>query len=183
MGGIASKGQLRMSFLRWAVVTVPAVILLGFLSGSAVPVGSENAWYASLTKPAATPPDWAFPVAWTTLYTLMGLALAMILHARGARGRGAAIALFAVALLLNLVWTPVFFGAHKVTLAWMLIVAMLASGVAATLAFGRIRRAAAWALVPCLVWISYAGVLTWRIDRLNPGAELAPGARTTQIIG
>ncbi len=184
MGGIASKGQLRMSFLRWAAVTVPAVILLGFLSGSVAPAGSENAWYAALRKPAATPPDWLFPVAWTTLYALMGLALAMILHARGARGRGTAIALFAVALALNLVWTPLFFGAREVTLAWMLIVAMLASGIAATVAFGRIRTAAAWALVPYLVWIAYAGVLTWRIDQLNPDAEnLAPDGRTTQIIG
>ena len=96
---------------------------------------------------------------------------------------GAAIALFAVALVLNLVWTPLFFGAHKVTLAWVLIIAMLATGIAATVAFGRIRAAAAWALVPYLVWIFYAGVLTWRIDQLNPGAELAPGGRTTQIIG
>jgi tryptophan-rich sensory protein len=184
LGGIASKGQLRMSFLRWAAVTVPLVILLGFASGSAVPVGSENGWYAALAKPAATPPDWLFPVAWTTLYALMGLALAMILHARGARGRGMAIALFALALVLNLIWTPLFFGAHRVTLAWMLIVAMLLSGIATTVAFGRIRTAAAWALVPYLVWIAYAGVLTWRIDQLNPGAEeLAPGGRTTQIIG
>ena len=76
MGGIASKGQLRMSFLRWAAVTVPAVILLGFLSGSVAPAGSENAWYVALRKPAATPPGWVFPVAWTTLYALMGLALA-----------------------------------------------------------------------------------------------------------
>lgn len=184
MSGLASEKQLRRSFLRWAAVTVPAVVLLGFLSGSVAPAGSENAWYVALRKPAATPPDWLFPVAWTTLYALMGLALAMILHARGARGRGAALALFAVALGLNLVWTPLFFGAHRVTLAWVLIAAMLVSGVAATAAFGRIRPAAAWALVPYLVWISYAGVLTWRIDRLNPGAEnLAPGGRTAQIIG
>ncbi|WP_375428759.1 TspO/MBR family protein [uncultured Sphingomonas sp.] len=171
-----------MSFPRWAAVTVPAVLLLGFLSGSIAPAGSENAWYAALAKPAATPPDWAFPVAWTTLYALMGLALAMILHARGARGRGVAIALFVVALALNLVWLPLFFGAHRVTLGWMLIAAMVASGILATIAFGRIRSAAAWAMVPYLVWIGYAGVLNWRIDRLNPGAELAPGGRTTQII-
>lgn len=183
LGSVASKGQLRMSLLRWAVVTVPLVVLLGFISGSLAPAGSENRWYVALVKPEATPPNWVFPVAWTTLYALMGLALAMVLHARGARGRGAALALFAVALALNLVWTPLFFGAHKVTLAWVLIIAMLLAGVAATMAFGRIRAAAAWLLVPYLVWISYAGVLTWRIDQLNPGAEnLAPDARTTQII-
>ena len=184
MGGIASRSQLRMSFLRWAVVTVPLVLLLGFGSGSVAPAGSENDWYQALTKPVATPPDWAFPVVWTTLYALMGLALAMVLHARGARGRGVAIALFTLALALNLVWTPLFFGAHKVTAAWLLIVAMLAAGIAATIAFARVRQLAGWLLVPYLIWITYAGVLTFRIDQLNPEAEtLAPEGRTTQVIG
>ena len=184
LGGIASQSQLRMSFLRWAVVTVPLVLLLGFGSGSVAPAGSENSWYQALTKPAATPPDWAFPVVWTTLYAFMGLALAMVLHARGARGRGIAVALFALALALNLVWTPLFFGAHKVTAAWLLIVAMLVAGVAATIAYTRVRQLAGWLLVPYLIWIAYAGVLTFRIDQLNPEAEtLAPGRRTTQVIG
>ena len=96
MSGIASKGQLRMSFLRWAIVTVPLILLLGFASGRAVPAGSENSWYVALQKPALTPPGWVFPVAWTSLYILLGLAVALILHARGARGRGLALAVFAV---------------------------------------------------------------------------------------
>lgn len=172
-----------MSFLRWAIVCVPLVVLLGFASGFSAAAGSENRWYASLVKPVLTPPDWVFPVAWTTLYVLMGMALAIVLHARGARGRGVAIALFVVALALNLVWTPIFFGAHRVGLALVVIVAMLAAGVATTFAFGRIRSLSAWLLVPYLVWISFAGVLTWSIGRLNPGAEgLASPARATQIL-
>lgn len=184
MGGIASRSQLRMSFLRWAVVSVPLVLLLGFGSGSLAPSGDDNGWYRALAKPAATPPDIAFPIVWTTLYALMGLALAIVLHARGAGGRGRALALFALALALNLIWTPLFFGAHRVTAAWMLIVLMLLSGIAATVAFARVRPIAGWLLVPYLVWIGYAGVLNFRIDRLNPDAEtLAPGSRTTQMIG
>ena len=81
MSGIASKSQLRMSFLRWAVVTVPLILLLGFASGRAVPSGSENGWYMALQKPAVTPPGIVFPIAWTTLYILLGLAVAGILHA------------------------------------------------------------------------------------------------------
>ena len=96
MSGIASKGQLRMSFLRWAAVTVPLVLLLGFLSGRSVPAGDENGWYRALAKPALTPPGWAFPVAWTIIYVCLGLAVAMVLNARGSRGRGAAVALFAL---------------------------------------------------------------------------------------
>lgn len=183
MSGIASKGQLRMSFLRWAIVTVPLILLLGFASGRAVPAGSENSWYVALQKPALTPPGWVFPVAWTSLYILLGLAVALILHARGARGRGLALAVFAVQFALNLAWTPLFFGAHRIGAALVVIVAMLLLSIVTTVLFGRIRTAAAWLIVPYMVWISFAGVLTWRIGQLNPGAEtLVPGAHTSQML-
>ena len=183
VGGIASRGQLRMSFLRWAAVTVPAVLLLGFASGRSVPAGDENAWYQALAKPALTPPGWAFPVAWTTIYVLMGLALAIVLNARGARGRGRGVMLFVVGFALALAWMPLFFGAHRVGAATLLIGAMLAVGVATAVAFGRVRPLAAWLMTPYLVWISFAGLLNWNIDRLNPDAQaLAPSARATQML-
>lgn len=182
MTELASKQQLRMSFLRWAMVTVPAVLLLGLLAGGSVQAGADNAWYAALAKPALTPPDWVFPAAWTALYILIGLALAMVLHARGAQGRGLAVLLFAVQLLLNLLWNPLFFGLHHVLLALVLIVAMLLTGIATTILFGRIRAAAAWLMVPYLAWICFAGALTWGIHGLNPDADtLVPSAGSTQI--
>lgn len=184
MGGLASRAQLRLSFLRWAVVTVPLILLLGFLSGRSVPVGSESIWYQRLVKPPFTPPDWVFPVVWGLLYLMIGLALAMILHARGARGRGMAIALFVVQLVLNLAWTPLFFGAHHIWGALADLVALLLVAIFTTLLFGRIRTMAAWLMLPYLLWIAFAGVLTLRIGELNPGAEtLVPGAHTSQVIG
>jgi tryptophan-rich sensory protein len=171
-----------MSFVRWALVTVPAVLLLGFLSGTSVAAGSDNAWYQALAKPALTPPDWAFPVAWTILYVLIGLALAIVLNARGARERVLGISLFAVQLLANLMWTPLFFGWHRVVLALAVIVIMVLTALATTLVFGRIRPAAAWLMVPYLAWICFAGALTWGIHRLNPNADsLEPSAVSTQI--
>ncbi|MES2754727.1 MAG: TspO/MBR family protein [Pseudomonadota bacterium] len=180
---LASKEQLRASYLRWAVVTVPFVLILGLTAGRLFPTGRENAWYNALIKPAETPPDWAFPVAWTSIYVLMGLALAMIVNARGSRLRGPAIGLFAAQLAVNLAWSPLFFGAHQVFWSVIAIVVMLILGIATAVVFGRIRTLAAWLLVPYLVWISYAGVLTWRIDQLNPNAEslVAPSA-STQIM-
>lgn len=182
MHEIASRSQLRWSFLRWAFVTVPFVVLLGLTSGMLVPSGSENSWYVALQKPAGTPPGWAFPVAWTTLYIMLGLALTIILNARGSRMRGPATTLFALQLMVNLAWTPVFFGLHKVGLAFWMIVAMLLLSIATTFLFARIRKSAAWLMVPYMVWISYAGCLTWGIDRLNPNAEtLVPAGQSTQI--
>jgi translocator protein len=180
---IASKGQLRQSFLRWAAVTVPLIVLLGFLSGSTVAAGNDSGWYRALAKPSLTPPGWAFPVAWTIIYVCLGLALAAILNARRARGRGLALLLFVLSFAGALAWMPLFFGAHRVTPALLLIVWMVVTGSAAAVAFSRIRRTAGWLLLPYLVWISFAGVLTWRIGQLNPDAErLAPGQRSSQIL-
>jgi len=68
-------------------------------------------------------------------------------------------------------------------IALVVIVAMLLLSIVTTVLFGRIRTAAAWLMVPYLVWISFAGVLTWRIGQLNPGAEtLVPGAHTSQML-
>ncbi|MBY0521010.1 MAG: tryptophan-rich sensory protein [Sphingomonas sp.] len=183
MRELASKEQLRLAFLRWAVVTVPFVLLLGFLSARSVPVGSVNRWYAALIKPPLTPPDWAFPVAWILLYVLMGIALAMVIHARGSAWRGTAIILFFVQLAINLSWTPVFFGLHRITVALIIIGAMFVAALATTLVFARIRGAAAGLMVPYLAWIVFAGYLTYQIGLLNPNAEtLAPGASSTQIL-
>lgn len=183
MREIASKQQLRLAFLRWAVVTVPFILLLGFTAARLAPSGSANAWYATLVKPALTPPDWVFPVAWIAIYVLLGLSLAMIIHARGSRLRGPAIILFAVQMLVNLTWSPLFFGMHQVLWALGVIATMFVLTAALILLFGRIRALAAWLLVPYLGWIVFAGYLNYQILDLNPSAEtLVPSATTTQII-
>jgi translocator protein len=182
MNQLASPSQLRQSLLRWALFVMPVILFLGFLSGAVSGSGEENRWFAELVKPAAQPPGWLFGVAWTILYLCIGLAFAMILHARGARSRGLAIGLFLVQLVLNLAWSPIFFGRHQVTTALFLIVLILVVAIATTLIFGRIRKAAAWLMVPYLAWLSFATILNYQIDQLNPDAEgLYVPAASTQI--
>jgi benzodiazapine receptor len=179
---IASRSQLRAAYLRWAVVTVPLVLLLGFLSARIVPTGTHSLWYAALQKPALNPPDSVFPIVWTVLYILMGLAIAMILHARGARGKGLAITLFVVQLVVNLIWTPLFFGKHEVSLALGVIVVLCLLVLATVLVFAQVRRGAALLMVPYLLWICFAAYLNFSINQLNPNAEtLVPGGAQTQI--
>ncbi|WP_423602215.1 TspO/MBR family protein [Sphingomonas sp. MS122] len=179
---IASKGQLRLAFLRWAIVTVPFILLLGFASGRLFPSGEANLWYQMLQKPAETPPGWVFPVAWTALYVLLGLALAMIINARGSRLRGPALALFGVQMAANLAWSPLFFGFHQVSAALLLIGAIFVLALATAILFGRIRKGAAWLMVPYLAWLGFAGVLNYKIDQLNPNAEtLVPGQSAPQM--
>jgi translocator protein len=183
MGQLASKEQLRMSFLRWALVTVPAVLFLGFLSGRMSNSGYGNRWFDALSKPDIIPPGWVFGVVWSLLYILMGVALAMILYARGSKGRGLALGLFFTQLVLNLIWSPLFFAAHQVSMAFWLILAILALTIATTFAFAPIRKAAAWLLVPYMVWLSFASILNYKIDWMNPDAEtLVPEPTRTQIL-
>lgn len=183
MTSVASKEQLRMSFLRWTAVAVPAVLLLGFLSGRVVQSGEANGWYAALDKPGFTPPGWAFPVVWSTLYVMIGLALALVLSAHGARLRSLGVALFVAQLAGNLAWTPLFFGAHLVDAAFLLIVAIMGLSVLTTIVFAQIRRIAAWLMVPYMMWLGVAGALNWGIGRLNPDAErVVQGAAASQMI-
>jgi tryptophan-rich sensory protein len=182
MNQIASKGQLRLSYLRWALFTVPAIVFLGFLSGRIANSGYGNRWFDALEKPALMPPGWVFPVAWTLLYILMGLALAMVVDARGARQRGVAVTFFVAQLLCNLAWSPLFFAAHQVGNALVLILVMLVLAVITTVLFGRIRPRAAWLMLPYLLWLCFAAHLNYEIGRINPDAEtLAAPALRTQI--
>jgi tryptophan-rich sensory protein len=182
MTGIASKSQLRMSFLRYALFTVPGVLLVGTLVGTLSGSGSDNPWYQALVKPDYTPPGWTFAIVWPILYVLLGLSLAMILHARGAKGRERVFALFLMQLLLNFAWSPVFFGLHKIGVAMTIIAALVVINAVLIVMAWRVRRLAALLLVPYLAWLIFAAMLNFEIVARNPNAEtLVPGAASTDI--
>jgi len=182
MNQIASTGQLRASFLRWALVLVPAVILLGFVSGQAGGSGPDNPWFAGLAKPGIYPPPAAFGIVWSVLYLLMGLAAALVGAARGARGRGLALAVFALQLLVNLAWSPVFFGMHLITAALWVILAMDVLVALTVVLFWRVRPLAGGLLLPYLAWILFATVLNWQFLQLNPDADGMPTANAVTRV-
>ena len=167
MTGLASRGQLRASFLRWALFTVPLVLLLGFLSGQAGS-NAESVWFQSLVKPAIFPPPMWFGIVWSILYVLMGVALAMVCAAWGARGRTAAIVAFALQLLVNLAWSPVFFAMHRIKEALIVIGVLDVLVIVTIVLFWRVRRVAALLLLPYLAWIAFATLLNWEFLQANP---------------
>ncbi|HEX8302970.1 TspO/MBR family protein [Sphingomonas sp.] len=182
MREIASRGQLWAAYLRWAVVTVPFILLLGFTSARLAPAGDQNPWFMRLVKPEIMPPNWAFPVAWSVLYVLLGLALAMIINARGSTLRGPALVVFAVQMAVNLAWSPVFFGMHQVVPALIIIGVLFVLALITTILFARIRLGAAILLLPYLAWIGFAGYLLFLINELNPNAaSLVPSRSADQI--
>lgn len=171
MSVLASRAQLRASFIRWALFIVPVVVLLGYTSGVVAGSVADNPWFASLTKPALYPPPATFGIAWTILYILMGLAAALVASAWGARLRTAALVAFAVQLALNLAWSPVFFALHQLDGAFYLILAIDVMVLITLILFWRIRWIAGALLIPYLLWVCFATYLSWDIARLNPASD------------
>lgn len=179
---IASPAQLRWQVVRWSLFTVPLVLALGFASAVASGSGPVSPWFASLAKPATFPPPIVFPVVWSALYALMGVALAMVIVAAGAPGRGAAVIAFVVQLLLNLAWSPVFFGLHQLTYGLMVIGALAVALVATIWLFARVRRLAAWLLAPYMAWVLFASLLNYQFLVMNRDADGQPGPQATVRI-
>lgn len=176
MNFLASTDQLRAGVIRRALFCVPLVLLLGILSGVLSNSGADEPWFAALRKPAAFPPPATFGLVWSVLYVMMGLALAVVLSATGARGRRLAVTVFAIQLAINLAWSPLFFGMHQMTWALIDIIVLDFAVIATIVLFARIRPGAAWLLVPYLAWILFATYLNYAFLRTNPeldGAEVS----------
>lgn len=156
--------------VKWALITVPLIVGVGFLMGQLSNSGYGNSWFDQLTKPTAMPPGWAFGAAWSALYVLMGIALAIILTTPGGKARRRALTLFAVQLAVNYSWSPIFFGLHQVRLGLVVIVGLLLLVIATALTFAKLSRAAAWLLAPYILWLCFAAYLNLEILRLNPAA-------------
>lgn len=172
----------RSSFGRIALITVPVIVVLGLLSGRASNSGYGNRWFDALQKPDFMPPGWAFGAAWTLLYILMGVAFAMILARPRTAARQRAITLFVAQLIVNLVWSPLFFAAHQVTAAFWWIMLLIALVIATVVAFRRVKPMAGWLMLPYLAWLIFAATLNFAVDRLNPDAEtLVNQAASAQI--
>lgn len=182
MTELASAAQLRGAFMRWALFLVPGVVLLGLLSGQLAGSGPGNAWFDGLTKPSTYPPPQAFGVVWTVLYVLMGVAISMVAAARGAAGRKPAVIAFAVQLVLNLAWSPLFFAAHQITGALALIVLLDLAVIVTIVLFWRVRPVAALLLAPYLAWILFATLLNYQFLIANPDADGRDAAKPVQRI-
>ena len=169
MNMLASRGQLRASFIRWALFTVPLIVLLGFLAGQSS--GPDTAWFAGLDKPAIYPPPAAFGIVWTILYVMVGLALALVCAAWGARGRTLALTVFAIHFVFNLAWTPVFFGMQQIAGGLLVIGLVALTLIAVIVLFWRIRRLAGVLLLPYLAWVLFAFALNYQFLQLNPEAD------------
>ena len=160
----------RREWWKYALFTVPAIILAGSLSGWLSNSGYGNSWFEALTKPFFMPPGWVFGVIWPMLYALLGIAVALILAEPPSEKRRNALTVFFAQLALNLAWSPVFFAAHAIRPALAIIVVMAGLAALAAGQFRQIRPLAGALMLPYLLWLCFAFALNSAIVNLNPTA-------------
>jgi tryptophan-rich sensory protein len=145
-----------------------SVCLLTGLVGSFSTMDSVKTWYAGLSKPSFNPPDWAFGVVWPVLYVMMGVAAWLIWKkGTGSKQAKVALCLFLVQLVLNGIWTPIFFGLHMMGLALAEIILLWMAILVTIIYFWKISKAAACLLIPYILWVSFAIALNAALWHLN----------------
>jgi len=137
------------------------------LLGSVFTFNSVKTWYTTLARPALNPPSWVFGPVWTILYTLMGISAYLIWQQRGSEGAKLALWIYGVQLVLNALWSVLFFGLHNPALAFFEIIALLIFIIITTVLFWRISPLAGALLIPYILWVSFASYLNFSIWQLN----------------
>ena len=159
-----------MSFLKFLFC-----MFLSFLPGIlglfvAPMMGGENIWYNSLNNSSLTPAGWVFPVAWTILYFLIGLALFLVMNKSNTNRRydkTNAYILFAINIVFNALWSFAFFGAGLPEVALIILTALIVTAIFMARSFFRISHAAFWLVLPYILWLMFAFYLNGMIIYLN----------------
>lgn len=141
---------------------------LAGIIGSFFTVSSVSGWYSTVVKPALNPPSWIFGPVWITLYALMGIA-AFLVWQKGWRHENVrkALYVFGFQIVLNALWSIVFFGLQSPAWALLNIVSMWLVIVWTMILFYRISKPSMWLLAPYILWVSFASYLNFMIWILN----------------
>ena len=145
------------------MVSVGACLIVGFVAGIWTS-SSISSWYSTLNKPSFNPPNWLFGPVWTVLYILMGIALYLVWNNHGSK---IAVMFFVIQLVLNFLWSFLFFSLKNSLIAFIEILVLLMMIVTTTIEFYPISAAAAYLMIPYILWVSFASVLNFSIYWLN----------------
>ena len=170
MEGPSDKGT-KFSTTQQVVGLVVAILICFAASGiGGLATASQiTGWYADLDKPTWTPPDWVFGPVWTLLYLMMAIAAWLVWRQDGFAGAKLPLFLFAIQLVLNTLWSVLFFGLQNPAAAAGEIVLLGAAILATMIAFWKRSKWAGLLLLPYLLWVSFAALLNVAIWRLNTG--------------
>ena len=154
--------------MNWVKLLVAIVVCqLAGIIGSIFTISSIPVWYAFLNKPFFNPPNWLFGPAWIVLYTLMGISLYLVWQKGLNEKTKVPLAFFGVQLVLNTLWSIIFFGFQAPMLAFFEIILLWFAIVFTSYKFYPVSKKAAYLLIPYIVWVSFATLLNYSIWVLN----------------
>lgn len=150
------------------LVSIVLCIAAGVI-GSIFTASSIESWYTLLEKPAFNPPAWVFSPVWTILFILMGISLYLVWN-KGLQYPGvkSGMFIFGIQLLLNLLWSLLFFRLRSPYYAFIEIILLWFAILLTILQFRKISKTASYLLIPYILWVSFASVLNYYIWILNP---------------
>jgi benzodiazapine receptor len=149
---------------KWIKLIIAIIICqLAGVIGSIFTTSSIQTWYALLNKPLFNQPNWIFAPVWLTLFTLMGISLYLVWN----KASKFSLIIFSIQLILNLIWSLLFFGLHFPLYAFIEIVSLWISIVLTIISFFKVSRAAGLILLPYIIWVSFAAILNYFIFILN----------------
>ncbi len=152
--------------LRKLVVCIALPLIVGWIS-SLITQGSMEV-FETINKPYLSPPGWVFPVVWTILYILMGIASYIVLTSGQSQYKiKMALAVYLIQLAFNFVWPIIFFNAQKYLLAFVWLIVLWVLILITTVLFGNISKTAGKLMIPYLLWVTFAGYLNYSIYMLN----------------
>ena len=151
----------------WLFFFISLCLIFGNGLGGYFTFISVETWYQTLNKPSFNPPDWIFGPVWTTLYILMGISVWLVWKRKPSADRTIGIRIFWVQLFFNILWTYIFFGIQKIGLSFLEIIFLIFLIFSNIIYFLKIDKIAGYLLIPYLIWVLYASVLTYNIWILN----------------
>ncbi|MBO4480214.1 MAG: tryptophan-rich sensory protein [Alphaproteobacteria bacterium] len=153
----------------WFIIAIAISFLPGIFGVFFTPHGNSNIWYNGLIKSGLTPPGWVFSIAWTILYILLGIALYLVIRhkTRANSDKIRAYILFAAQLILNGLWSYMFFGAHLPSFALVNLLLLFVVSVWMARVFNTIDRRAAYLVIPYILWMMFAFYMNAYIVLMN----------------
>lgn len=153
--------------IMWKKLLWCLAIPLGVGGVSALLTSGNMQLFEEINKPPLSPPGWLFPVVWTILYASMGVALYLVVMAKGAKSNLPAYISFGVQLFFNLFWSIIFFNARAYLFAFVWLVLLWVAIIVNIIFFYKVNKTAGKILIPYLIWVTFAGYLNFGIYLLN----------------
>jgi len=149
------------------IICVAICLIIGFTSGFAT-ASSITGWYQTINKPSFNPPNWIFGPMWTLLYILMGVAAALVWYeGLDRKVVKTALTIFGIQILLNGLWSVLFFGLQNPAIALIEIIVLWVLILICIIKFIKIKNVAGYLMIPYLLWVSFATILNASIWYLN----------------